>query len=74
MLAVANTGPCVRLQNKNRSSCSSLQVPVLSAGGILIGSKTCDYVFCVFVFRNCAYNLNCGFRKSDMWYKDLWSE
>ena len=45
MLAVANTGCCVGLQNEIGYPAHRyrqlMQVPVLSARGILIGSETC---------------------------------
>ena len=49
MLAVANTGCCLSQQNKigHPARCyrQVMQVPVRSARGILIGSKTCVIVF-----------------------------
>ena len=45
VLAVANTGSCVGLQNKIGlpANCHRqlMKVPVLSARGIVVGSKTC---------------------------------
>ena len=55
MLAVANTNSCVGLQNKigHHAHCYGqlMQVPVLSACRIYIGSKICVIVFLGLCFK-----------------------
>ena len=45
VLAVANTGSSVGLQNKIGHLAGRMQVPLLSVREIFIGSKTCVIIF-----------------------------
>ena len=51
-----------------------MQVPVLSARGILIGTKTRVTVFLLLRSEIVDTNLSCDLRKRDLWYNDLWNE
>ena len=70
VFAVANTCSCVGPQNKIVHLVyryrQLMQVPVLSARRIQIGSKT-FYFISWFGFRKCGYSLSCGLRKRDVW-------
>ena len=76
MLAVANTGSCFgsrgKIGHRTHRYRQLMQVPVLRARGITMGSKACFIIFSGFAFGNCRYNLSFGLRKKKK--KDLWYE
>ena len=51
-----------------------MQVPVLSARGIWIGSKTRVTAFLGLRSGIVDIILSCGLRKKDLWYNDLWNK
>ena len=80
VLAVADTGSCVGPHNKIGHPAHSygqlMQVPVLSAGGISVRSKTC-----VFIFPVLRSEWSVGFfvkylseGYGYLWYYELWNE
>ena len=78
VLAVANTCSCVGLQNKLGHPAHHyrhlMQVPVLSARGIWIGSETCVIVFLGLRFKIVDVVRVVVFRKRDLRYHNLWDE
>ena len=82
VLAVANTGSSVGPQNNIGHPAhryrQMMQVPVLCAREIEVGSKTSVIVFFFFfsglVCPKCEYDLSFGLRKRDLWYNDSCNE